>query len=403
MEVAFQLAGAAGVRLSTVVMAHPRRRADAMRIQGEYPELNIRIVFDPEPEGPPATLRTARAAWAAVDDAATHHLVLQDDVLLCADFPRVVTQALEAAPEGAVALFAPWSMATSQAVRLAALVGASWTRLQDGWTPTQALALPAEWARQFGAVAADLPDTEPDNRAMYSFLAERGRSTYVAIPSLVEHAPAESLLFNDLLHGVREATVFAGTDPGRQAFTDRVVSPPAVSHVWMGAGEYYSSYNPADPTPRAMVTPTHEVLTQFGMANEDLAAVFAEDLGRHPELATDSPVGECLHFSMWLTMFASGIIAAAVLDEPSSAALDTAWKQPWAEDALATFPAATLRKIASREALGPAAETLVPFCRSAMHSGVTAVDRWPGLTALWNPHAHEIVPHWARAKAGADR
>ncbi len=391
------------VRLSTVVMAHPRRRAEATRIQHEYPEMGIRVVYDPEPDGLPATLRTARAAWAAVDADATHHLVLQDDVLLCADFPRVVGQALTVAPEGAIALFVSWSMTTAQAIRLAALTGASWTRLQDGWTPTQALVLPAAWAREFAEVAADLSDTEPDNRAMHAFLAERGRETYVSIPNLVEHAPTESLLFNDLLHGVREATVFAAADPGRQPFSNRVASPPAVAHVWMGAGEYYSSYHPADPTPRAMVTPTHEVLTGFGMPTEDIAAAFAEDLAAHPNLAADSPVGECLHFSLWLTMFASGVIAGAVLDEPTAVALDSAWKQPWAEDALATFPAATLRKITSREMLAPAAATLLPFCRTAMRRGITAVDRWPGLTALWRPHDHEIVPHWARAKAAADR
>ena len=372
-----------------------------MRIQREYPEMNIRIVFDPDPDGPPATLRTARAAWAAVEEGATHHLVLQDDVVLCRDFPRVVAQALEVAPTGALALFASWSMETAQAIRLAALVGASWTRLQDGWVPTQALVLPAEWACEFSADSEHLPESEPDNRVMHSFLAERARNTHVAIPNLVDHAPTESLLFNDLLHGAREAAVFAADDASRPSFTDRVVSPPAVSHVWMGAGEYYSSYNPVDPTPRAMITPTHEVLTRFGMAGHDLTEAFAENLVQHPELTDDSLIGECLHFSVWLTMFASGIIAGSLLDEPSVDALDEAWQQPWAEPALATFPAATLRKILSRDALTSVADALVPFCRTAMHGGIGALNRWPELVALWDPHDHEIVPNWARSTVAA--
>jgi hypothetical protein len=49
----------------------------------------------------------------------------------------------------------------------------------------------------------------------------------VSIPNLVEHAQTHSLLLNDLLHGVREAAVFAGDQTRDEcAFSDVVADPP---------------------------------------------------------------------------------------------------------------------------------------------------------------------------------
>ena len=391
------MSGSSEIRLSTAVMAHPRRREEALRLQQEYPELDIKVVFDPDPDGPPATLRTARAAWEAVADGATHHLVLQDDVLLCRDFPALVTEALRVAPTGAIALFATWSMASAQAIRLAALVGASWTRVVDDWTPTQALILPAEWAREFAEYARDLPESRPDNRAMATFLAQRGRDTFASIPNLVEHAPTRSLLLNDLLQGVRSATVFAGDRaPDGPVFSGAVAAPPALSYMWLGAGEFFSCYDPLDRGNGWMVTPTHEVLARFGMPGRHMARVFDRDREQHPELATRSPVGDCFHFALWLTMFASGVIAGALFDRPDPDMLKAGFDRPWASAALASFPAAALRKTVPSEALHDAADRLTPFCRTALHSGLAALGDRPDLTALWEPHRHDIRPHWAR-------
>src|SRR5262245_1863058 len=73
------------VRISTAVMAHPARREQAEQLQRRHPELNAEIVFDPDPDGKPATLRTAVAAWSRIREGATHHFVMQEDVQLCRD------------------------------------------------------------------------------------------------------------------------------------------------------------------------------------------------------------------------------------------------------------------------------------------------------------------------------
>src|SRR5262249_1016036 len=154
------------------------------------------------------TLRTAKLAWSKVRDGATHQLVLQEDVQLCCGFGDAVTQALRVAPEGAIAFFSDWIMVTSQAVRLTAVVGGSWTPVLDFWSPTQALVLPAQLARQFAAFAERFSADKPDNAAIADLLAEHGLTTYVSVPNLVEHRPTQSLLLNDLSFGVRRSTVF---------------------------------------------------------------------------------------------------------------------------------------------------------------------------------------------------
>ncbi len=44
-----------------------------------------------EPDGAPTPLRSARLAWEAAYPGATHHLVLQDDAVPCADFRSRLT------------------------------------------------------------------------------------------------------------------------------------------------------------------------------------------------------------------------------------------------------------------------------------------------------------------------
>ncbi|WP_158621348.1 hypothetical protein [Streptomyces triticirhizae] len=182
----------------------------------------------------------------------------------------------------------------------------------------------------------------------------------------VEHAPQKSLLFNDLLHGVRDATAFAG-DAGLAgtAFNDRVVSPPALAYMWVGAGEFYAHYDPLDRTGRSMVTPAHEVLADFGLPHEELSARFAADLAAHrAELARVPLLGEVFAFSLWLTCFTSGVIAGALFDKPDPGLLDEAFQQPWAEATLATLPASSLRKMAAHGELRAVARHYVPLCRA---------------------------------------
>jgi hypothetical protein len=382
------------LEISTVVMAHPARREQAEQLARRHPELAIDIVLDPDPGGKLATLRTAKLAWSRVRDGATHQLVLQEDVQLCRDFGAVVSQALSVAPQGAIAFFANWVMSTAQAVRLAALVGASWTPTVDSWTPTQALVLPAATARGFAVFAERYSDDKPDNRAMADYLSASGLTTYISIPNLVEHRPTQSLLLNDLLYGVRNSTVFPeSADVGIAPFTDRVATPPAVANLGLGDFEIFSHYDPLVAGSASSTAPAHEVLITYGMTAAELGEGFASDLDYHSE-ATATGLGESMLFQFWITMFLQGVIARGMLEPAVPQDFEAALENRWARTALGTFAAGALRKTFPRAAIRPTADRLTPLCVSAMRSGFGAVDHWPKLAVLCRPDEHEIRPRW---------
>jgi hypothetical protein len=382
-------------QVSTAVMAHPARRQQAEQLQRRHPELNAEIVLDPDPDGKPATLRTAVAAWSRVREGATHHLVMQEDVQLCRNFNTTMHQALSVAPQGGLAFFTNWTMATAQAVRLAAVGGASWTPAVDAWVPTQALLLPADVARGFAPFAERYPAEKPDNRAMAEYLGERGLITYVAIPNLVEHRRTSSLLFNDLFYGVRNSVAFPeSADVGMAPFTDRVVAPPAVATMGTGDFESFCHYEPLVGWPGSSTAPGPEVLMMHGMAAPELVESFSSDLDYHPEAAATG-LGESLLFQFWLTTFIQGHIARGLPDMTQFGDLDAAFdKNRWAGVALSTFPAGALRKTFPRSSCRQVAEQLTPLCMSAMRAGFAAVDHWPGLAVLWQPDVHQIRPRW---------
>ncbi|MEU3600393.1 hypothetical protein ABZ714_16985 [Streptomyces sp. NPDC006798] len=92
--------------IGAAVMTHPARRAVAAALAARLDHWGAVVAEDPLPGRPPATLRAARAAWAAIAPGASHHLVLQDDVELCADFARLVTEAVSRHPDTPLALYA---------------------------------------------------------------------------------------------------------------------------------------------------------------------------------------------------------------------------------------------------------------------------------------------------------
>ncbi|NMF30389.1 hypothetical protein [Cellulosimicrobium aquatile] len=197
--------------LSVVVMHHPAR-GDVSALVRACAPLDVRVVEDPDPEGPPSPLRTAKRAWAAVAPGATHHLVLQDDVTPVAGFAELVRRAVRARPRHAVALYSNWnSPRNAYLVRAAAAAGQAWAPLgHDEWVPTLGLVLPADGARRLAAHLATLPDdARDDDEAVVAFCARERYPVVATLPHLLEHGDGPSLAGNDA-HGARHATVPAG-------------------------------------------------------------------------------------------------------------------------------------------------------------------------------------------------
>ncbi|MFE9613346.1 hypothetical protein [Streptomyces sp. NPDC006012] len=196
-------------------MSHPRRSRTAQDLIEKAPEGFLRLVLDPEPDGPPTALRTALSAWSAADPAATHHLVLQDDALPGPDFFDRVQDAVRAAPGAAIAFFTSWNSRNGAAVRMAALRGARWAVAAQEYTPTVALVLPTPVALGFAEFARRHGDGWPDDVIMQRYLRARRVPSYLTVPNLVEHDDFPSVARNDH-HGLRRAachgTVPEGTD-----------------------------------------------------------------------------------------------------------------------------------------------------------------------------------------------
>ncbi|QJW35091.1 hypothetical protein [Cellulosimicrobium protaetiae] len=202
---------APGPVLSVVVMHHPAR-GDVSELVRACAPLDVRVVEDPDPDGPPSPLRTAKRAWAAVAPGATHHLVLQDDVTPVPGFAELVLRAVRARDRHAVALYSNWnSPRNAYLVRAAAAAGQAWAPLgHDEWVPTLGLVLPADGALRLAAHLATLPDDErDDDEAVVTFCAREGYPVVATLPHLLEHGDGPSLAGNDA-HGARHATVPAG-------------------------------------------------------------------------------------------------------------------------------------------------------------------------------------------------
>lgn len=186
------------VSISVAIMTHPARRSWAERIRDEHPELNAIVVVDPDPSGPRTGLRAARAAWSAVGLDVTHHLVLQDDVLVPAEFSEQLHEAVRARPHDALALFCEWGSRSSQAARVAALAGHPWVEVMADYVPAQALVMPAETARGLGVfLHQECTEYEHDDAAIHRYLTAARVDALVAVPNLVDHLDVPSVHGHD--------------------------------------------------------------------------------------------------------------------------------------------------------------------------------------------------------------
>jgi hypothetical protein len=188
-------------------MAHPRRSPEAEALAATMRRLPTRVVYDPDPDGPASTVRTARLAWDPWLPRATHHLVLQDDVFPHESFEEQVLHATTAQPDAILSFFSEWGSFTSHALRIAALSGHAWVAQPDTYLGTQAALMTVAAARQFSRDLATVDDDVPDDHAIHAFAHRFGLRYFVSNPNLVEHDVGRSLVGNGN-QGARRATVF---------------------------------------------------------------------------------------------------------------------------------------------------------------------------------------------------
>lgn len=375
-------------QLSTVIMAHPSRLALAEALADQLPELKPDIVVDPDPHGPPSSLRTAAVAWSFVPEHATHHLVLQDDAVPCRGFADAVHAAIAQHPDTALALFTEWTSVTAHHLRLAALTGATWAEVVDEYVPSVALVLPAAIARAFGeAATANLHTWTPtDDVELMNFLRERQVSAICRIPNLIDHDSPDSLTGNTH-QGPRRSVCFADDVPTPAgdllAMADLL---PTFAHYQMpdfGSQPYQAMRKPVgDGGLPWSIRPTGQWLADTGLdpARVTELARTHVDRWRRQHHGIDDPLLERL----WLTPFSVGAcltMPSVRLYRPGGTpatgrfpvaddnALETLLADPVTRRAFTTMAQAHLHPVAGRELLADLEQPLTELMLDAVRAG----------------------------------
>jgi FkbM family methyltransferase len=173
------------VKLSTAIMAHPTRERHIPYLQQKMGG-GIAVVWDQVNN----RWDTGRRAMLAFDPAATHHLVVQDDALLCEDFLPGVREALRYTPDNPVALYAgavrPRSVEVEQRVRMAKGQRLSWFQMEGPWWGV-AVAVPTKFIPDMIRHCDKLAAIANYDMRMARYFGSIKVKCYYTIPSLVNH------------------------------------------------------------------------------------------------------------------------------------------------------------------------------------------------------------------------
>jgi len=183
-----------GPRVSLAMMAHPARKASVERILAIL-DRECPVVWDEKND----RWDTGKRAMLAYDPEATHHVVIQDDVLVCRDLCAGLERALAHIPPdaplcGYVGRVRPQTEAVLRAVAAARKAHASFIVMRClNWGPLVAVptgVIPEMVAH--GDTLRRVPNY--DRRLSRFFELEERRSVWYTWPSLVDHADGPSMV-----------------------------------------------------------------------------------------------------------------------------------------------------------------------------------------------------------------
>ncbi|WP_017606633.1 hypothetical protein [Nocardiopsis alkaliphila] len=347
--------------LSATVMTHPARAARAEDLAAKTGLPRSGVALDPDPDGPPTALRSARVAFgSAALHENSHHLVLQDDVRLAEGFATTATRVLAAHPEAAVSLFVEWGSRTAVLARWAVFTGAGAVPVINPYVPTVALALPRKASVELSHFLEETEDLgEPDDRAVLRFVRRTGLRSLVAVPNPVEHEDRPSLVGNDE-HGARRSVCFAPRPSGPLSTT--VLRPPrALPFLRWNLGTPVL-VDLAHDVPEAH-RPLVAVLADWGATEENLATA----LKTHAEGLTEVLPKPHLT-NVWHTAVANG----AVLESwwPGAVGgLRSRLAEPTVEASLASLVPGALRTFIDLDALAEHRARVVELTLAALEHG----------------------------------
>jgi hypothetical protein len=328
--------------VSVAVQTHPARLAQARRLRARLAPAEVELAVDPEPDGWRTAVRSARLAFAAARPDHTHHLVLQDDVLVPDGFLAAARRAAEVYPDAVVSLFVNWSAVSSTLVRWAALTRASAVPVVETYVPTQAVLLPGELAREFAEfLTANRHKGWEDDNALLHFTRRRRRRALILVPNLVEHADTPSLAGNVWQGARRSVCLLPEPVVDDRA---RVLDVPAmVPFVEMAHNA--SVTVEVHPYGHGFRRTTLSMLGEWGAAKDELRDACRAAVADLPAAqAIRANIDEEMLFVVWQTAAAMGAVQAAMWPA-SNAALLSRLADPLFAAALRTMAPGGLRRV----------------------------------------------------------
>jgi hypothetical protein len=186
------------VKLSASIMAHVDRSREATELWADLVygvDRNVSISWDmiqPASGDADRVWGTARVGWSLglATEGGTHHVLIQDDALVCADFLAGLEQALAFVPENAIvspylgkAINVPtrWETVANRATA----AGARWIR-SDTVMWGVCLVMPTALIPEMVAWA-DKRSGRPDDMRVGGFAKANGLEVWYPWPSLVDH------------------------------------------------------------------------------------------------------------------------------------------------------------------------------------------------------------------------
>lgn len=172
----------------------------------------VGVSMDAERAGPWANWQQA-AALRSPD--ATHHAILQDDVVPCADLPATLTALIRARPEAVISGFLPRkSVEKAHAADLRWVACRSFLWAQCVVIPTATLTDMLIWIAGQEAERGAVWKQHDDSR-IGDYLKSRKQPVYVPVPNVVEHigdAIGGSTMGHNFAPERRRARVWLGAD-----------------------------------------------------------------------------------------------------------------------------------------------------------------------------------------------
>jgi hypothetical protein len=174
--------------LSVAVMAHPSRSAFVETLVPELP--GAEVVWDEKND----RWDTGRRSLLAYDPRASHHVVVQDDAILCRDFLGGVEAAAAVAGESPIGLYTgrvrPHQNTITPTVRRALAQGAPFM-VAPGPYWGVALVIPTAHIDELVAWGDGNPTILNYDRRIAAWYEQQAVECWYTVPSLVDHRPVD--------------------------------------------------------------------------------------------------------------------------------------------------------------------------------------------------------------------